>query len=321
MTEVIHDKGKLELDLEKGNSIDTLRDLIVADSPVLIETISHNTALRNLYPTLKRILFYASGKVKSDLSLSPRTIRGRETFAEASHAREKTDWGMDDYTLCTSRGSNTPRAVKPYSYNNRQYNEGTFSPAGGTSWMTFSDGGTTRILTGKTVEKDFGSELRAIRFAEEGFVFDIPPFYSMPGYLITQKGVKEDEKNARKSELSSIICVTATRNLLAKATWELNAKRENGKGMNHDLTVAQIGWWKRGYEMFVKEGYPVNDEDYAINELSHPSRLVGFVKVSRGGLYGRTFVYPTPFARPFFELAYSDEFISRYFPEGSKKPK
>lgn len=319
MVQIIHTGGGINLDLTDETSVNTLKDLIKSDTPVLIESRSHSTASMNLYPTLSRELFYSNGKVNSDLGIFPRTVNERSVVARASHASKDQNWGMAGYWLDESIRIEGSKVVKPYNGTQQHYNEGTFSPAGGVSWTTVYSGGTTRILIGKPVEDEFGRELRAINFVERGLSFDLPTFYSMPGYLIKQKGKNDAEERKLERDASELVCVSASRRLVEEAALKLNSRRRSKHGINTELTATQVGWWKAGCKMFVDNGYPIDDEDYALNELSHPGRLVGFVKVLKGGLYGRTFVYPTKVARETFELAFSDKFVEKHFPAERRK--
>lgn len=309
MVKLIHDGGEIDLDLtDKKTTLGTLKDLIAPGEPVLVESINHNPAFRYIYPETNRDLFIFGGNISDDLHFSQREINGRTVTAHASHARKERDWGMEGFDLRLNH--EPPKVIAPYNSSQTRFNEGTFSPAGGVSWTEYHWGGPVSISIGKTVKEKCAPEIRAIEFAEKAYVLKIPFLYSSPGSLVRQAGKTDDEKRKFEIESARLSEVSAAKSLVELANRTL---RNNNPcpDMHRDLQVVQVGYYHSGEKMFTEKGYPVSKEDYAINELSHPGRLVGFVKVGRSN---GTLIYSTDWAKNVMDLAFSKEFVKRYFP-------
>ena len=163
--------------------------------------------------------------------------------------------------------------VKPWSGTQRQCNEGTFSPAGPFEWLSYHGGGTEEIWMGSRVTERYPAAIDALKFVEDGFFFHLNSFYSMPGYLIRSEGMDDDEMIKRNNEASNLSSVAAAFRLIREASRELETYCP-------EMHVVQVGCFNNGVECFRDvEGYPVNEDDYLVKELSHPNRKVGFVKV------------------------------------------
>ncbi|MBW2990894.1 hypothetical protein KY348_04265, partial [Candidatus Woesearchaeota archaeon] len=89
------------------------------------------------------------------------------------------------------------------------------------------------------------------------------------------------------------------------------------------LHVRQIGFFQDGVEYYRDElGYPVDEDDYVVDDMMHPHKKIAFIKVGVGGMYGRTYIHPcykTEGAEETVRKAFSKDMIKKYFPAGIRE--
>lgn len=312
---VVHDKGEFEVAKKDfKESMKRLEGLLEPGIPMMVEEKSW-TDLSMGYRGTDRHLFFSDGKILDGNKLVSRNGKRNRAFAMCSGENNN----FQSYQLVTRTDPNLESAKLsvPSFWTMKQFNEGTFSPAGPVEWESCHSGGTSLVMIGKKVEEQFSEALDAVRFVEKGIAFELNPFYSMPGYLITTNGLNREENDLREREASKLVGVAAVKKLAEQASRELCDKKKMERPYEALLST-QLGWWRSGSKPSRDDGYPVNDRDYLLYELSHPGRRVAFVKVGEGICYGNIFVLPCKGAERVVDLALSKEFVREYFPVGIK---
>ncbi|MFA5856302.1 MAG: hypothetical protein WC867_03025 [Candidatus Pacearchaeota archaeon] len=307
---VIHDNCEFEIEKENfKESINHLERILENGIPVMVEE-KNWTDLHFGYRGTDRHLFFSDGNIIDNRLFSRNGSRNRVyayCFGESNN--------FQTYQLAISLKESAKLSL-PKSWTRKQYNEGTFSPAGPVEWVSHHKGGTSMILLGKKVEEKYKEALDAIRFIEKGFSFVLDSIYSMPGHLVTSIGQSNNDREKKESEYSKVAGLSSVRSLIEKSSRKLFQENIIESPMDI-LNATQLGYWNSGSEHYRNDGYPVNDSDYLLHEIKYPHNRVAFVKVGKGSCYSNIFVLPYKGFENIVELALSEEFSKKYFPGSS----
>lgn len=297
--------------VDEGSFRGFLRDIsrkLKSGMPVMFLNYSQNNICgRNRYA--QRYLFFSDGELSSD------GVFGVEQGNRNFNYLTINENNPDSYQLVKhwkGQLDNHPISV-PRNWTVNQYNEETFSPAGGSSWISNHSGGTEEVIVGKWLEKKFPSAITALRFARDAVFFHLPQVYSMQNYLITETGDKDtrnENEGQRTKQTSRVACVRACLNLLNEAEREL-------EGYHGGLVARQAGWYNGGAkEIRDRLGYPVDDSDFVVGQISHPSKTLAFVKCEGVFQYGDIYILPTKKNQGLVEHAFSKKKVKRFYPHG-----
>lgn len=317
-TKIISDSEEFEISEHTESafleSMKKLEELLKPDTPVMVEKRTWED--NKTGDSVTKTLLFSDGKLHPENKLMPRNLGRNRVFAQIYGENNQSE----DYRLVSCWLPEQDAAVlfPSRSWRALEENDGTFSPSGYTSWTSFHSARISQVMLGDKAREAFPKTLDAIKFAETSHHFTLHGFYSMPRYLVRLIGKKDEDSRKRDSEASKLACVSAVRVLVeqaGKTKW-----KKLGLERPYDtLHIDQIGWWKTGVENARKQSYPVEDEDFLIYELSHPSRRVCFVKTGRGCGYGDTYVLPCKESSGVVDFALSDKFVKEYFPFGAGK--
>ncbi|MBW2990214.1 hypothetical protein KY348_00755, partial [Candidatus Woesearchaeota archaeon] len=269
---VIANKEEFEITKENlESSVKRLQTHLKKGTPVMVESWSYSSLIFGGGHKTKRHLFFSNGRKIEDDTFSVKKGKFSGAYADC---RGKDNM-FESYTLTSIGGDNSinvSNKIKsaiitlPHNWTMPQYNEGTFSPAGGISWTSRHGAGTSKIMLGDKVRELFPKALNAVRFVQDGATFDLDVWYSMPGYLVTSKEIPKEEEGNRifESKLSRFASLQAAFRLIKQAGWEL-------KTCSSSLHVRQIGFFQDGVEYYRDElGYPVDEDDYVVDDMMHP---------------------------------------------------
>lgn len=292
-----------------------LNDLLTPNIPVMIENSYHNSASRRIGAKITKTIFFSNGEISQDGYIASKN-NDKKTVHATANISEKDEEKIETYKLHQNTSPKICKISTGFYSTQTQYNEGTFSPAGASQWETNSSGGTNEIWIGDKVKEQFPKTLNAILFAEDGYLLEIPTFYSMPGYLVKQLKLSNDEQDKISSYASDLVCATAAKNLIQQAGRQIGklGEKQEIPALKNSLEITQAGWWRNSPDSFIKDGYPVDCEDYVIHELGYPGRVVGFVKTGKATPWGTTFTYPAKWNKEICDLAFSQEFVNKYYP-------
>lgn len=217
----------------------------------------------------------------------------------------------EDGTVYRVVGGSSPydsvQVNTPNFWMSHDFNEGTFSPSGGSTITSFHETGTPEIAIGQEVIDRFPEAVHALRFGSDALYFELPSTYAMPGYLITNIGDSRDVAEERMSAMSKIARVHASMALLSGASAE-------GIEPVNWLSATQVGHFRDGVKRFRERGFPVAAEDYLLREPHYPQRNIAIVK-PQGILYGSTFILPyRDELGPVVEAAFSPERVKKMYP-------
>jgi len=291
-------------------------------------------------------LFFSDGKKEGKFLMK----KGQKNYSYIHSSNNN----LESYKIITQFNDNVLDNIKitmPHGWTNEQYNEGTFSPAGGTSWISRHSAGTDKIIVGNKLIEMFPEAIAALKFAQDAEHFILPSPYAQNNHVIFKEGdnihrndyniaeIKKDfeklpdiissyedkrkyldlrkkitvgQEDMRKSETHEIACVNAVLNLLEQPV------QDSSKFISH-LEAVEVGLYTHGVESIRKQGFPVDSKDYIIKELQHPSRTIAFVKVGMGSYYGETFVLPAKNMDAIVIYALSKENIKTYYPQGLRE--
>lgn len=199
----------------------------------------------------------------------------------------------------------------PHVSKQNHYNENTFSRSGPSSWQTYEDRGTSQIIVGDILLEKFPEAINALNFAKDAVYFKLNSFYSNQNSLIRSNGdykIKNQE-GLRDAQTSQIALVRASLNLLNEARKTFNEYSS--------IQANQLGEYRDGsVQDFRKIGYPVNLEDYLIQEISHPHRNIALVKTNSVFQSGETYILPFKGMNRVVGLAFCEEMIKKNYPHG-----
>ena len=86
------------------------------------------------------------------------------------------------------------------------------------------------------------------------------------------------------------------------------------------LIAKHVGWYREGVKIFRVDGHPVAGDDYLVQELSHPSRRIAFVKTGKGIRYGETYILPfNDSIDRLVEFAFSEGMVKKHYNHGFEK--
>lgn len=282
-----------------------LEALLVPETPVMVE--HHEFRGHGGFGGGLRVRRHLLFAKKADKKLVPRV--GLRGSAYAVAGGRENEFAQYQLVRCWAENQEATELEMPWSGTQEQHG---CSDRGGSSWVSFHSGGTERILLGAITEEKYADALNAIKFVEGGYKFQLPSFYAMPGYCVSEAGLSREENDAKHNSAANLVALTAAMDLLKVAARETDIR-------NTELAAYQFSDGARNLASSRGRGYPVVAGDFFIRELMHPSRLVGFVKVGKGVQYGDTFLYPAKGAEELFETALSDKIVKRCYPMGFQK--
>ena len=305
--EVATPKGKSEI-TEKNfsESIKTLEDILEPGTPVMLQNYDSSSLRRHSQRhKTTRWFFFSGGRINNSGHFNLQ--KGKRNF---SCVRMSNDY-INRYQIMHLRNkmSDTLEISSPKGWRTRQYNEGTFSPAGPQEWYSNHSSGTEKVVVGDTLEEQFPITMNALKFARDAFYFNLHPFYSNPNYLVTEmrdKGIRVERERQPSEQTNRITCLRACINLITEAEKELEVYREPVKARH-------LGCFRD------RPAHPVEDTDYIIEELAYPGKKIAFVKTGKGSL-GETYILPfSDKNNEILELAFSEDMIKKHYPYGFDK--
>ncbi|RME78457.1 hypothetical protein D6774_01055 [Candidatus Woesearchaeota archaeon] len=359
-----------EFEVTTGNVDEFLKQIqtrLRSGMPVIVSNFSYNQALRQTYPSITRVAFYSDGRIIHDAYGKP--VFGMKQVGEVipvvtaqgskvPDEDEKRDYWHNHfqrYSVGTSPsaqiGINAPRSGLT-----EQYNEGTFSPAGPSSW-------TTSWSKSQTIE--FGWELldrypevfRHLDFMEHARNICIDHFYTGVGYLL--HNLDTDLPESINELLGPDIPLTRKqRESIGRAANHAAIQSATLRGISN-LVNAAIGnlcqkygiqgsnpWVMKIPEGRIAQSFqknnPVSPGDYVINLSRGNDRpILGFIKLSIEGPIGSALVHPCTLggtdmrrgtakvrdyhkrvrdmSEELIETITRPEFIERFYPVGVRK--
>jgi hypothetical protein len=310
--ELATSKGKSEINGENfAESMQRLENMLEPGTPVMFQKYRSNNLSMGGGRHAQRLLFFSGGKLSREGVFNLQ--KGKRNFSYVTiNEKDSTSYQVVHHW---QEALDNHRLSVPKSWTMRQYNEGTFSPAGPSEWNSFHSAGTEEIVVGDILTEKFPDAMHALRFGRDAVYFDLHSFYSMQSYLVTEigdKGIRGEQESQRETQTHRIACLRACMNLINEAEREI--------GEYHNSVIAKhVGWFRDGTQRLRDGGHPVDDRDYLVQELSHPSRSVAFVKTGKGIKYGETYILPfSEKMDNIVELAFSEDMVRKHYPHGFK---
>jgi|GEM_PF-5231811 len=193
--------------------------------------------------------------------------------------------------------------ILPAFWTGTAYNEGTFSPAGGTSWSTFHWAGTEKVIIGDKLLELFPEAVNALKFVQDAQHFELHQTYSRPNHYIFKKDdtthlskdydltrLKKDihklpdiiegddwETKSRLMDIKNGITlmqkesreeIFCEMNCIQAVLNLLHGPVYEKNGLKVRLEVSQVGRDRNAVQSLRSQGYPVGSEDYIIKDLN-----------------------------------------------------
>lgn len=233
------------------------------------------------------------------------------------------------YRLVHGFSQTQKKITIPWSGSQPHYNENTFSPAGGSTEMVFSSGGTSDFEAGEQLAERFAEALAAIEFARDAINFTPPDAYFAAGSFITELGVNRKEQEAENSRLRKIETIAFALKVLRHALIisdmkRFNAAKKRDNKKLYDIPIndcslgaTQVAYYRDGKDgVFSHDDHAVGPNDYIVAEAIGPHyRRIGYLKTAVGGSY----FLPEKGMVKVVELAFSEDHVNSIYP-GFKSP-
>ena len=292
----------------------TIDNIIEPGTPVLLQNFSWSGMGSGIPGKItKKILFLSGGHLSSQGVFN--LEKGKKHHIYININININSNNQEDYRIvkCHNHGSLDQHKLKiPHSWTRDQHNEGTFSPAPPQNWKSSHKAGTEKLIIGDQLIEQYSDALFSLMFSRDAIKFNLNPFYGQPFYLVTEKDINQNGEEKRKDIATRGVNLTACMNLIKKANKEINDYWDA-------ITASQIGYFNEGVKRFREQKFPVDEKDYLIKELSHPRRTLGFIKINQGVIRGENYILPlNEKMEELTELAFSDEFVKKFYPYGFK---
>jgi len=293
--------------IDKDNlaqNIQKIKNVLKPGMPVLIQQYDIHHMVRENNETA---LFFSGGNINEEGVFDIQ--KGKINFPYASI--NQIDSNIYKYFIHLNWNSTLTnyKIEIPHTWQNKTYNENTHSPAGPSEGISIHSEGTEEIVIGEFLKQQFPEAVKALKFTGDAVRFSLDSFYSDQCYGIEEK---EDTFNKEKQAMiRKFTHLRASMNLIKEAAQELEM------GSLSSIVARQLKRYQNIEKFFEIDGYPINSEDYLVDETAHPYNRVAFVKTeSVGGIYILPFNKTT---EEIVDLAFSSDMIRKHYPHGMRE--
>jgi len=290
-------------------SLKRLQSAIKPGTPVLIRNLEYNHAV-SFSNNVQDIVFLSGGSIKDAVL---KVKQGKRAYGRA-HVSPEDPASYNLVATPHPLWGDSARIHLFHSSQEKQYNEGTFSPAGGYAYYTQRGSGTQLVVVGDEVQRMMPDVLHAVRFVSDAVYFKLPSDYLPSSNDIT--AFKEDKGQQRMldAQIHQLACAKAARQLVGKAASELLQDYPDG------VYAQRLDSSPDNIPRLRAEGFPVDSQDFALIELGHPRRILAFVKADHVTFRGEMYVLPTrPECRKVIEHAFSSKMVETIYPHGIRQ--
>ncbi|NTW61898.1 hypothetical protein HGB25_00565 [Candidatus Saccharibacteria bacterium] len=211
------------------------------------------------------------------------------------------------------------------------WNEGTFSPSGGSYHSSYHASGTARLIIGEKVNV-LTEALDRIKFAEESMIVSAPSFYSTAGeYILRKCDIKrprQQQDAERQLMLDQELLAFALKMLklaLAKKDHDFDSKsqtlesRQKHAYFQGSIHAREFASYSDGDTPFraTTKDHEITPSDYIVYEPNSPLRRLGYLRPTPHSGLGNNglFLPQNRVMERIANLAFDPNFIQTHYPQ------